>query len=66
MGKAKDSYFTMGTPELDIAGFSTSYNIAKPSVKHFRRYLKINKELSDFSLYSVTGPAGLGTVVTNS
>lgn len=56
----------MGTPVATLAGVGTGTNIAHPSIRHFRKYIKINKELSDFSIYSTTGPAGAGTVSANS
>lgn len=56
----------MGTCGTTIGGLSTFGNITRPSVIHFHKYLKINKELSDVLTYSTTGPSSTGTVVTSS
>jgi len=36
-----DKYFSMGTPIGDVAGFSTSYNVARPSIKPFHWWLPV-------------------------
>ncbi|WAK78027.1 capsid protein [Miresoil virus 445] len=63
--KAKDIYFSMGTPLTTIAGIGTAVNLTKPCIRHFRRYLRINKELSDLQAYNAVGSSSTGVVVSN-
>lgn len=51
-GKVKENYFTMGTPIVGLAGAIVGNNLARPSVRPFQRYLKINKDLGDIYTYN--------------
>lgn len=59
----------MGSSIYPIGGISNALNIARPSVIHFKKTLKINKDMMDIMTYNTIGPSGAGgtgLVVANS